>query len=135
MDVPMVQEKSEQVFFAQPKVHQNKFADLNKTVPSNPLRMIDFFEQCQATNKAAGILDKIAKDKKQPKEKKRLMFLPGVVLNPATISIAVVTTAIIIEVTNAIAMITNLTIVIKTIDAMIALNVTTRTQKAPSPTT
>jgi hypothetical protein len=31
-------------------------------------------------------------------------------------------------------MITNLTIVIETIDATIALDVTTRTQKAPSPT-
>jgi hypothetical protein len=70
MDVPTAQEKSEQIFFAQPKAHQNKFADLNKMVPANPLRMIAFFEQCQATNKAAGFLDKIAKDKKQPKEKK-----------------------------------------------------------------
>ena len=69
MDVPTAQEKSEQIFFAQPKVHQNKFADLNKTVPANPLRMIAFFEQCLATDKAAGILKKIAKDKKQPKEK------------------------------------------------------------------
>jgi hypothetical protein len=69
MDVPTAQEKSEQIFFAQPKVHQNKFADLNKTVPANPLRMIAFFEQCQATDKAAGILKKITKDKKQPKEK------------------------------------------------------------------
>jgi hypothetical protein len=70
MDVPTAQEKSEQIFFAQPKAHKNKFTDLNKTVPPNPLRMIAFFKQCQATNKAAGILDKIAKDKKQPKEKK-----------------------------------------------------------------
>jgi hypothetical protein len=31
--------------------------------------MISFFKQCQATNKAAGIFEKIAKDKKQPKEK------------------------------------------------------------------
>jgi hypothetical protein len=69
MDLPTAQEKSEQIFFAQPKAHQNKFANLNKTVPANPLRMIAFFEQCQATNKAAGILVKIAKDKKQPKEK------------------------------------------------------------------
>jgi hypothetical protein len=53
-----------------PKAHQNKFAGLNKMVPSNPLRMIAFFQQCQATNKMAGICDKIAKDKKQPKEKK-----------------------------------------------------------------
>jgi hypothetical protein len=70
MEVPMAQEKSEQIFFAQPKAHQNNFTDLNKTVPSNPLRMIAFFEQCQATDKAAGVLDKITKDKKQPKEKK-----------------------------------------------------------------
>ena len=69
MDVPTAQEKSEQIFFAQPKVHQNKFANLNKMVPSNLLRMIAFFEQCQATNKVAGILEKIAKDK-QPKERK-----------------------------------------------------------------
>ena len=66
----MAQEKSEQIFFAQPKAHQNEFANLNKMVPAHTLRMIAFFEQCQATNKAAGILKKIAKDKKQPKEKK-----------------------------------------------------------------
>ena len=74
MDVPTAQEKSEQIFFAQPKVHQNKFADLNKTVPTDPLKMIAFFEQCQATDKAAGILEKIAKDK-QPKERRTAQLL------------------------------------------------------------
>ncbi len=69
MDVPTAQEKSEQIFFAQPKAHQNKFADLNKTGPTDPLKMIAFFKQCQATDKMAGILEKIAKDK-QPKERK-----------------------------------------------------------------
>jgi hypothetical protein len=69
MDVPTAQEKSEQIFFAQPKAHQNKFANLNKTVPTDPLKMITFFKQCQATNKAAGVLDKIAKNK-QPKQRK-----------------------------------------------------------------
>ncbi len=69
MDIPTAQEKSEQIFFAQPKAHQNKFNDLNKTVPTDPLKMIAFFEQCQATNKVAGILEKIAKHK-QPKERK-----------------------------------------------------------------
>ncbi len=69
MDVPTAQEKSEQIFFAQPKVYQNKFANLNKTVPADPLRMIAFFKQCQATNKAAGVLNKTAMDKKQQKEK------------------------------------------------------------------
>ncbi len=63
MDVPTAQDKSEQIFFAQPKAYQNKFADLNKMVPTDPLKMIAFFEQCQATDGAAGILEKIAKDK------------------------------------------------------------------------
>ncbi len=69
MEVPTAQEKSEQIFFAQPKAHQNKFTNLNKTMPTDPLKMIAFFEQCQATNKVAGILEKIAKNK-QPKERK-----------------------------------------------------------------
>jgi hypothetical protein len=67
--VPMTQEKSEQIFFAQPKAHQNKFADLNKMVPSDLLKMIAFFEQCQATDKPSGILEKIAKDKQSKKRK------------------------------------------------------------------
>jgi hypothetical protein len=46
MDVSTVQEKSEQIFFVQPKTHQNRFTNLNKMVPANPLRMITFFEQC-----------------------------------------------------------------------------------------
>jgi hypothetical protein len=70
MEVPTAQEKSEQIFFAQPKVHQLKFADLNKTMPTDPLKLIAFFERCQVADKAAGILEKIAKDKKQSKEKK-----------------------------------------------------------------
>jgi hypothetical protein len=69
MDVSAAQEKSEQIFFAQPKVHQNKFANLNKMVPTDPLKMIAFFKQCQATNIMAGVLEKIAKGK-QPKERK-----------------------------------------------------------------
>jgi hypothetical protein len=69
INVPRAQEKSEQIFFTQPKVHQNKFTDLNKTVPTDPLKLIAFFKQCQATNKVAGIFEKIAKDK-QPKERK-----------------------------------------------------------------
>ncbi len=56
-------------------------------------------------------------------------------VNQATVSIAVVTNATIIEATDAIATIINLTIVIKTINATIALDVMTRTQKASSPTT
>jgi hypothetical protein len=70
MEVPTAQVKSEQIFSTQPKVHQNKFAYLNKMVPTALIKLIAFFEQCQATNKSSGVLEKIAKDKKQPKEKK-----------------------------------------------------------------
>jgi hypothetical protein len=69
MELPMMQGKSGQIFFVQPKTHQNKFDNLNKMVPTDPLKMIVFFEQCQGTIKAAGILEKTAKDK-QPKETK-----------------------------------------------------------------
>jgi hypothetical protein len=69
IDVPMAQENSEQIFFVQPQAHQNKFANLNKMVPIDPLKMIAFFEQCQVTNKAADIFEKIAKDKQQKERK------------------------------------------------------------------
>jgi hypothetical protein len=32
------------------------FADTNDTVPTNLLKLIAFFEQCQAADKVAGIL-------------------------------------------------------------------------------
>jgi hypothetical protein len=69
-------EKSGQIFFVQPKTHQFKFKDLNKMVPNDPLKRIIFFKHCQATNKAAGVLEKIAKDKKQQKERK-MAHLPA----------------------------------------------------------
>jgi hypothetical protein len=69
MEVPTVQEKSEHMFFVQPKAHQIKFADLNKMVPTDQLKLIAFFEQCQATDKSTGVLKKITKDKMQPNEK------------------------------------------------------------------
>jgi hypothetical protein len=50
-------------------VHQFKFVDTNKMVPTDLLKLIAFFEQFQAAYKPAGVLEKIAKDKKQPKEK------------------------------------------------------------------
>jgi hypothetical protein len=55
MEVTTAQNKSEQTFFPQPKAHQNKFTNLNKTMPTDLLNMITFFEQCQATNNAAGV--------------------------------------------------------------------------------
>jgi hypothetical protein len=69
MKVPTAQEKSEQIFFTQPKAHLFKFADLDKTVPTDPLKLIVFFEQCQAADKAACILKKINKDNKASERK------------------------------------------------------------------
>jgi hypothetical protein len=54
-------------------------------------------------------------------------------MNQATVSIAVTNTAITIEATDMIPMIAELTIIIKTIDAMIMVGATTRTQRATSP--
>jgi hypothetical protein len=65
----MAQEKSKQIFLAQPNAHQYKFTETNKTLPTDLPWLIAFFEQCQTAAKAAGILDKI-KEKKQPKQKK-----------------------------------------------------------------
>ncbi len=72
--VATAQEMRKQIFFAQPKVHQYKFAETYKMVLTDPLWLIAFFEQCQTTNKVAGILDKL-KEKKQPKKRRWLIFL------------------------------------------------------------
>ncbi len=50
MEIPTAQEKSEQIFFAQPKAHQFKFADTNKMVPTDLLKRITIFEQCQVSS-------------------------------------------------------------------------------------
>jgi hypothetical protein len=80
-------------------------------------------------------LIRLPRIKSSQRKRKRLIFLSRIAVNRATINIAVITTATIIKVTDAIAMIANLTIIIKRNDATIALDVTTRTQKAPGPTT
>jgi hypothetical protein len=104
-------------------------------VPTDPLKRIAFFKQCQATNKTTGILEKIIKDKKQPKEKKTAHV-------PAAHSHELsykqhhrnkYCTYHQSDRRNA--TIANLTIVIKTIEAMIVVNAMTRTRGATSPTT
>jgi hypothetical protein len=135
MDVTMAQEKSEQIFFAQPKAHQNKFANLNKMVPADPLRMIAFFEQCQATNKAAGVLDKIARDKKQPKEKSTAHVPTACSRESSYKQHRCHKYCNYHQSNDVIAMIANLIIVIEMINAMIVVNATTRAWGTASPTT
>ncbi len=125
----MAQEMSEHIFFVQPKVHQFKFADLNKMVPTDLLKPITFFEQCQTR--------RLAFSRKSPrtissqKRRKWLNFLLRVAMNQATSSIVVTNIMTTIKATNAIATITNPTIVIETIDATIVLDMTTQTGRAP----
>jgi hypothetical protein len=130
MEVPTVQEKSEQIFFVQTKAHQFKFADLNKTVPTDLLKLIAFIEQCQAINNAAGILEKISRIKSSQRKRKQLIFLPCIAMNLATSSIVVTSIMTIIKATDAIAMTAYLTIVIKTINATIVLARMIRTQRS-----
>jgi hypothetical protein len=134
MEIPTAQEKSEQIFFAQPKAHQFKFIVTNKMVPMDQLKLIAFFEQCQDADKASGILEKIDKDKKQPKQKKTAHLPAARSRDQATSSIVATSITTTIKVTNAIAMTNNLTIVIKTINATIVLAATTRTLRTASPT-
>jgi hypothetical protein len=96
-------------------------------VPTGPLKLITFFEQCQAANKAAGVLEKIAKDKKQPKEKKMAHLSITCSRESSTSSMIATSTTKIIEATNMIATTDGPTIVIKTIDATIVLVTTIRT--------
>ncbi len=61
--------ESKQIFLVQLKAHQFKLPQSNKTIPTNPLWLVTFFEQCQTANKAASVLDKL-KEKKLLKEKR-----------------------------------------------------------------
>jgi hypothetical protein len=93
-------------------------------VPTDPLKMIAFFEQCQATEKVAGVLKKRTSSQRKGK---RLNFLLHVAVNQATVNIAVVNIATTTKATDATAMINNPTNVIKMINATIALDAMTRT--------
>jgi hypothetical protein len=43
MELPVVQEKAEQIFLTQQKAHQFKFAEMIKMVPMDPLWLVAFF--------------------------------------------------------------------------------------------
>jgi hypothetical protein len=131
MELPTVQEKSKEIILMQPKEHQFKFAETNKTVPTDPLWLVAFFEQCQTANKATGVLYKL-KEKKQPKERRRLIFLLLAAVTQTT-GIIVARTMTIIKATDATMTNVNMTVAIKTINTTIIL-VARRRTKGKSPT-
>jgi hypothetical protein len=128
MELPIAQEKSKQIFLAQPKAHQYKFSETNKTVPTDLLWLIAFFEQCQTADKVTGILDKI-KEKEQPKEKKTAYFLAA-----RSHDSIVARTTTTIKATYVISMTNNMTVAIETINTKITLIAKTRTTRTKSPT-
>jgi hypothetical protein len=69
MELPTAQEKVEQIFLLQPKVHQFKFAETRKAVPADPLWLVAFFKQCQTATKVASLLDKLKENKQQRRRK------------------------------------------------------------------
>ncbi len=115
-------------------MHQNKFADLNKTVPTEHSRWLSSLSSVRQPIRRLAFLRRLPRTSSQRKGK-WLSFLLHMAVNQATISIAVVNIANTIKATNATAMINNPTIVIKTISTTIALDATTRTWGATSPMT
>ena len=65
MELPTVQERAEQIFLGKPKPHLMKYAETHKTVPSDVVPLIAFFEQCHNADAVSRVLDKLKKGKKK----------------------------------------------------------------------
>jgi hypothetical protein len=69
MEIPLECKKSEQIFFMQPKVHQFKFADSNKVVPTDPLKLIASFEQFKRPTEWLAFLRRLPRTKSSQKKR------------------------------------------------------------------
>ncbi len=65
MELPTAQERAEQIFLGQPKMHQMKYAETHETVPADVVLLVSFFEQCHNADQASVLLDKLKKGKKK----------------------------------------------------------------------
>jgi hypothetical protein len=81
MEVPTAQEKSEQIFFAQPKTHQFKFVDLNKMVPTDPLKLLLSSSSVKQPTRQLAFLRRSLRIRSSQKKRKQLSFLPGIAVN------------------------------------------------------
>jgi hypothetical protein len=111
----------------QPKAHQFKFADLNKMVPTDPLKLIVFSSSVKQPTRQLAFLRRLPRTRSSKKEKKTAHLPAAHSRKLASNSIVATSISTTIEATNPIITIANLTIVIETIDATIVLNATTRT--------
>jgi hypothetical protein len=73
IELPMAEEKGEQIFFAQPKANQFKFAETNKMVTTDLHRLIAFFKQCQAANILLAFLRRLTRTRSSQKRRRRLI--------------------------------------------------------------
>jgi hypothetical protein len=100
MEVPSAQEKSEQIFFPQPKANQFKFADWTRRCPLT--RSSSSFSSSSAKQlaKQLAFSRRLPRIKSSQKKRKRLIFLPCIAVNQAT-SIIVATSIGIPTITKA----------------------------------
>lgn len=57
-------------FFLMPKNQQQKYTEMNNTLPDDHVQLVCFFEQCQHADHSSGILDQLQKEKKVKVSKK-----------------------------------------------------------------
>ncbi len=119
MELPTAQEKCKQSCLAQPKTHQYKFAETNKSVPMDPLGLWPFSSSVRLPTKQPASLTSSRRRSSQ-KRRRQLIFLLLTAMIQTTSSI-VARTATTIKATNAIATNNNMTVAIKTINAPITL--------------
>ncbi len=130
----VAQKKSGQIFFAQPKAHQFKFAETNKTVPTDLLKLIAFLSSVKRPTKRLVFLRRSPRTRSSQKRRRWLIFLSCAAMKWATSSIFATNIMTFIKGTNAIVTTDNPTIVIKMIDATIVLVAMTRSLRTASPT-
>jgi hypothetical protein len=133
MELPTVQEKSEYIFLMQPKAHQYKFTETNKTVPMDLFWFIAFLSSVRLPMKWLGSLTRSRRKSRQKRRRWLIFSLLTTVIQATTNSI-VARTPTTIKVINVIAVTNNIAIFIKTIDATITLIAKTRTTRTKSPT-
>ena len=70
MEMPTKQEKIEQIFSLMPKKYQQKYAEMHKKLPNDHIPPDHFFELCQNSDHASGILNYLQKEIKEKALKK-----------------------------------------------------------------
>ncbi len=126
MDFPTVQEKSEQIFLAQPKAHQFKFVETNKMVPMDPLWLMTLFKAKQPVTLTSS-------RRRNSQRRRRWLISLLLAAMTQTNSIIVARTGTTIELCDAIATNAGIIVAIKIINTMVTLVAKSRaSRKSPT---